>query len=267
MEQLNKPAPQAEAQEAAGDEHEKSKETGLVKVEENVYRVEGVLTAETIEEINAFKNKTTLILEDTCGLTSEVLGQIDSDRVFFSVKGGLDYEQTKKYDTEGYKERTMMSPKGLERAVRYFERVENEMQPEWSDMQKCMYAYNCLAVDMTYGEDTDRTMSRGAAARGLNGILYGELVCAGFAFTFQEMMNRSGIECHYQNQKDTHAYNVIQLNGKYYGVDVTWDNTHKEDGRCTFQNFGQDEHFYDRYGHQNYQEEDVIRQPFFVQIF
>ncbi|MBR3368646.1 hypothetical protein IKG45_02525 [Candidatus Saccharibacteria bacterium] len=224
--------------------------------EKNVYHVEGVLTAENIAEINSFKNKTTLILENTRGLTSDVLSQIDSDRVFFSVKGGLDYESIDKYNTDNYKERTMMSPKGLERAIRYFERVESKIDPNWTETQKCMYAYNCLAVDMEYGEESDKLLSKGTAARGLNGILYGELVCAGFAFTFQEMMNRAGIECHYQNQKDTHAYNVVKLDGQYYGVDVTWDNTHKENSECGFRNFGQDEHFYERYGHQNYREED-----------
>ena len=70
-----------------------------------------------------------------------------------------------------------MSPKGLEKVVRYFERVEDEMDPSWSDTQKCMYAYNCLAVDMNYGENSDNILSKGTAARGLNGILYGELVC------------------------------------------------------------------------------------------
>ncbi len=238
------------------------------ETEANVYHVEGVLTAENIAEINGFKNKTILILENTRGLTSEVLSQIDSDRVFFSVKGGLDYEKVEKYNNDNYRERTMMSPKGLERAINYFEKVESEIDPNWTDTQKCMYAYNCLAVDMTYGEDADSILSQGTAARGLNGILYGELVCAGFAFTFQEMMNRMGIECHYQNEKSTHAYNVVKLDGKYYGVDVTWDSyisskdsearaEAKEDARrkCGFQNFGRDEHFYEQPGHLNYIEE------------
>lgn len=225
-----------------------------VENEDNIYHVEGILTAENIAEINSFKNKTTLILENTRGLSSDILSQIDSDRVFFSVKGGLDYEKIDKYNTDNYKERTMMSPKGLKRAIRYFERVESEIDPNWSETQKCMYAYNCLAVDMKYGEDTDKVLSKGTAARSLNGILYGELVCAGFAFTFQEMMNRAGIECHYQNQKDTHAYNVVKLDGKYYGVDVTFDNTCRVDGKCGFQNFGLDEHFYEKNGHLNYKE-------------
>lgn len=240
------------------DETEEKVDAGkLVETDkEDTYRFEGQLTPENIEEINSLKNKTTIILENTAGLSSEILSQIDTDRVFFSVKGGLDYEKIKKYDASNYKERTMMSPKGLERAVKYFEKVEEGMDANWTDAQKCMYAYGCLAEDINYGEDKDDLLSRGTAARGLNGILYGELVCAGFAFAFQEMMNRSGIECHYQNQKDTHAYNVVNLDGKYYGVDVTWDSTHRRDEQCEFQNFGQDEHFYEKYGHQNYHEEE-----------
>ena len=59
-----------------------------VENKDNFYHIEGILNSENIAEINNFKNKTTLILNDTRGLSSEVLRQIDSDRVFFSVKGG-----------------------------------------------------------------------------------------------------------------------------------------------------------------------------------
>ena len=152
----------------------------------NVYHVVG----ENVTEINNMKNVSTLILENTKGLSSNLLEQIHSDCVLFSVKGGLDYDNIKKYDTKDYKDRTMMSPEGLEKVVKYFERIESEMDPEWDDVQKCMYAYNCLAVDVDYGEGKDRIMSYGSCERGLNGLLYGELVCAGYAFAFNEMMAR-----------------------------------------------------------------------------
>ncbi len=231
----------------------------IVRVGEgDVFRIEGVLTEDNIAEINERRNNATYIMESTAGLTSDVLRKVKPEGVLFSVKGGLDYEKIKKYNTDSYRERTMMSPKGLEKAVGYFEHVESGIDPEWSDLQKAMYAYGCLADDFTYGETTDEIMGKGAAARGLNGIMYGELVCAGFAFVYQEMMNRQGIECHYANQKDTHAYNVLGIGGEYYGVDVTWDNVNKAPSEsCGFRQFGHDDEFYERHGHRNYREVDV----------
>lgn len=242
----------------------------FVKVEDGVFRITGELTPESIVEMNALKNRTTFILENTHGLTSEIIKEIDSDRVLFSVKGGLDYDKKDKYKSEDYKERTYMSPKGLGHVVKYFEKVESEIDPSWSDTQKCMYAYGCLATDINYASNEDEHLDeeligKGVAIRSLNGILYGKLTCAGFALTFKEMMDRLGIESYYQNQKKTHSYNTVKLDGKYYGVDVTWDNTLNhghcpidENGRkyCTFGNFGRDSDFYTRHGHQNYIKED-----------
>jgi len=238
----------------------------FTETEAGVFRFEGVFTLEDVEKINSMKNKTTLVLENTKGLSSELLGKIESDRVFFSVKGGLDHEKKSKFDTENYRQRTMLSPKGLEKVVGYFEHVEEDISPEWTDLQKAMYAYNCLAVDTDYvyegkGEhcdmDFDDEMGRGTIERSLNGMLYGKLICAGYALTFQEMMDRIGVESYYCNQRGVHAYNVIKCDGKYHGIDVTWDSVNKEmlEGRCGFAQFGADEEFYSRNGHKNYAEE------------
>lgn len=230
-----------------------------------IYRIEGALTEENIAEINKRKDNATYILDNTAGLTSDVLSKIKADGVFFSIKGGLDYENVDKYNDSKYQERTMMSPKGLEKAVAYFEQVESGINPEWNNLQKAMYCYGCLADDMSYlyedkEADPDGIMGDGQAVRGLNGILYGKLVCAGFAFTYQEMMNRQGVKCHYGNQKGKHAYNVLEIDDKFYGIDVTWDSTHKGPGnRCDFHNFGQDENFYQRNGHRNYSTDGVFR--------
>ena len=55
-----------------------------------IYRIEGALTEENIAEINKRKDNATYILDNTAGLTSDVLSKIKADGVFFSIKGGLD---------------------------------------------------------------------------------------------------------------------------------------------------------------------------------
>lgn len=66
--------------------------------------------------------------------------------------------------------------------------------------------------------------------------IYGALVakkcvCEGYAKTFQYLMNEIGIDntivigtgTNSKNETENHAWNYVQLNGKWYAVDVTWD--------------------------------------------
>lgn len=231
----------------------------FIEASKNKYKIVGTLTDEDIKRINNFKNRTTLILENTVGLSSELISRITTDRVVFSVKGGLDYENKSKYNDKKYIDRTYVSPDGLKKIIKYFEYNESLMDPNWNDFEKAMFLYNALVVDMEYAEGYDNILSSGTAERSLNGILYGKLVCAGFALVYKEMLDRMGITNYYQNQKDVHAFNVIEIDGKKYGVDVTWDNNDKKnnDGRCGFRRFGHDPDFYTRHGHQLYKDVDI----------
>ena len=231
----------------------------FVSVDKNKYKIVGTLTEEDINRINSFKNRTTIILDNTVGLSSELVSKIESDRVVFSIKGGLDYDTKEKYKAQKYVDRTFVSPSGLKNIIKYFEYTESMIDPNWNEFEKAMFLYNALVVDMEYAENYEKIQSAGTTERSLNGILYGKLVCAGFAQVYKEMLDRVGIKNYYQNQKDVHAFNVIEVDGKKYGVDVTWDNNDKKNnnGRCGFGRFGHDPEFYTRHGHQLYKDVDV----------
>jgi hypothetical protein len=230
----------------------------FVSVDKNKYRIVGPITEEDINRINSFKNRTTLILENTVGLSSELVSKIVSDRIVFSIKGGLDYDTKEKYKKESYINRTLVSPSGLTKIIKYFEYNERLIDPKRNENEKAMFLYNDLVVDMEYGQKYENIQSPGTTERSLNGILYGKLVCAGFALVYKEMLDRVGIKCYYQNQKDVHAFNVIEVDGKKYGLDITWDNCDKKEhnGRCVFGRFGHDPEFYTRHGHQLYKDVD-----------
>ena len=229
----------------------------FVSVDKNKYKIVGTLTEEDIHRINSFKNRTTIILENTVGLSSDLVSKIESDRVVFSIKGGLDYDTKAKYKAQKYIDRTFVSPSGLKNIIKYFEYNESLIDSNWNEFEKAMLLYNALVVDMEYAENYENIQSAGTTERSLNGILYGKLVCAGFAQVYKEMLDRVGIKNYYQNQKDVHAFNVIEVDGKKYGVDVTWDNNDKKNnnGICGFGRFGHDPEFYTRHGHQLYREE------------
>ena len=51
-------------------------------------------------------------------------------------------------------------------------------------------------------------------------------VCAGYALAYQHLMEDAGIPCEYVTGMTTngyHAWNIIQIDGEWYHVDVTWD--------------------------------------------
>lgn len=58
-------------------------------------------------------------------------------------------------------------------------------------------------------------------------LVNGESVCAGYARAFQYIMQQIGVPCYYctGTSDGDHAWNIIKLGGKYYNVDVTWDDT------------------------------------------
>ena len=229
----------------------------FVSIDKNKYKIVGVLTEEDINKINSFKNRTTLILDNTVGLSSVLISKINSDRVVFSIKGGLDYETKDKYKDQHYIDRTLVSPSGLKKIIKYFEYNESLIDPSWNEFEKAMFLYNALVVDMEYADNYDNIESGNTAVRSLNGILYGKLICSGFALVYKEMLDRIGIKNYYQNQKDIHSFNIIEIDGKKYGVDVTWDNNNKKycNGKCGFVCFGTDKDFYSRHGHQLYTED------------
>lgn len=228
-------------------------------IEKDKYKIIGQLTSEDINKINSFKNRTIIVLENTAGLSSELISTLETDRVVFSIKGGLDYDKKDKYKEQKYIDRTYVSPDGLKKIIKYFEYNESLIDSNWNEFEKAMFLYNALVVDMEYAENYETIQSTGTTERSLNGILYGKLVCAGFAQVYKEMLDRIGIKNYYQNQKDVHAFNIIEIDGKKYGVDITWDNNDKKNnnGRCGFGRFGHDPEFYTRHGHQLYKDIDV----------
>lgn len=236
----------------------------FVSVDKNKYKIVGVLTEEDITKIIAFKNRTTLILDNTVGLSIDLIAKITSNRVVFSIKGELDYETKKKYKDEDYIKRTFVSPLGLKEIIKYFEYNEKMIDPNWNEFEKAMFLYNALVVDMTYVNESEKTKSLETTIRSLNGILYGNLVCAGFALVYKEMLDRIGIKNYYQNQKNTHDFNIIEIDGKRYGVDVTWDNDLKKNynGRCVFGNFAHESNFYNTNGHHLYKEVEETSEDF-----
>ena len=62
-----------------------------------------------------------------------------------------------------------------------------------------------------------------------SGFVNNSTVCAGYARSFQYIMQQLGIPCYYCRgvAGEPHAWNIIKLGGDYYNVDATWDDSDK----------------------------------------
>ena len=60
-----------------------------------------------------------------------------------------------------------------------------------------------------------------------SGLVMNKTVCAGYARSFSYIMTRLGIPCYLCTgyAGEAHGWNIIKLDGDYYNVDVTWDDT------------------------------------------
>lgn len=90
----------------------------------------------------------------------------------------------------------------------------------WTDMEKALYlndyfARNC-AYDTTFASDMIYT------AYGV--IVDKSAVCQGYALAYYELAEQLGIPCQLiTSDSINHAWNMVKINGKYYQMDVTWD--------------------------------------------
>lgn len=52
----------------------------------------------------------------------------------------------------------------------------------------------------------------------------GQANCNGYALSFLAIMRECGIDCTYETG-DNHAWNAVKLDGEWYNIDVTWDDS------------------------------------------
>lgn len=88
-----------------------------------------------------------------------------------------------------------------------------------SDYEKEKYVHDKLATSIEYSADASMNQSAYSA------LVNGKTVCAGYAKAFQYLMQQLGIPCFYCRGYSgaNHAWNIVDLYGDYYNVDLTWD--------------------------------------------
>lgn len=193
------------------------------------------LDLKTINQYNelARRKKIALVFKNTKGLTKEKV-ELLSDNITISILGGLNPVK-KKFAKEDYQERTYYTKWEMLEILDVLEEIERLINPVWSELEKAIFVYQRLCVNLYYNEYADRVKSRNLMV-----LVNGEGVCVGFALVYKEIMDRLGVNCYYQNKQHLHAFNVLEINGRYYGLDLTWDISEKMYNKCSFEYFASD---------------------------
>ena len=96
----------------------------------------------------------------------------------------------------------------------------DQIPADASDYEKIKYVYEYI-IDLAEYDST------GVDNQNIQSVLlYHRSVCAGYAKTFQYILNRMGMFCAYITgtirDGGIHGWNMVRIDGQYYYVDVTW---------------------------------------------
>ena len=98
--------------------------------------------------------------------------------------------------------------------------ILKRLPSDGSDFDKELYLHDALITKVTYDINTVSEQNAYGA------LIDGRAVCAGYAFAFQYLLMRAGIESFYvtgTSHGENHAWNIAKIDGDWYYVDPTWD--------------------------------------------
>ncbi len=115
----------------------------------------------------------------------------------------------------------------------YVEKLENlkkqiyEITSEDTEFEKIKKIHDVLVNNLEYDETTKKTNNRNI----YGGLIEKSVVCEGYAKTFKYVLDALNIPCviiygegtNEQEKTESHSWNYVKINEKWYAVDVTWD--------------------------------------------
>ncbi|MDD6189074.1 MAG: transglutaminase domain-containing protein [Clostridiales bacterium] len=89
-----------------------------------------------------------------------------------------------------------------------------------SDYEKALYVYDAIAARCTYSAEDEL----GDTAYGA--LTQGKALCQGYSKAFQLVMQSLGLRCLFvSSEAMVHGWNIIELDGSFYQLDLTWDDS------------------------------------------
>lgn len=101
-----------------------------------------------------------------------------------------------------------------------------------TDYEIALKIHDDIVTAIDYAYDENKRPQTAHWAHSVVGVFERQgAVCEGFAKAFQLLMNVCDVECLYatgMGNTEAHAWNLLCLDGVWYGVDVTWDDNNSE---------------------------------------
>lgn len=172
------------------------------------------------------------------------------------------------------------SMKELDHMVKTFEKAAdeflNDVEMEATDEEIELAIHDKLIDIVTYDYDILDEEAMENRVWDLGNTAYGALVadsegrknhavCSGYAFAFEYLMQQAKIPCAYvtgsantipatEKDQDSHAWNVVKIDDRWYEVDATWDDYESDGEDDFFENIKENEdkffnachHYYNR---------------------
>lgn len=110
------------------------------------------------------------------------------------------------------------------------EKIMNHVDSTMSDFDKVLTLHDALAMNCQYDEDYYLGNKIGDMSYTAYGAFVDQnAVCQGYSLAYKLLLDKCGVESTFASSDSiNHMWNIVKLGGKYYHVDVTWD-----DGRIT----------------------------------
>lgn len=84
-------------------------------------------------------------------------------------------------------------------------------------LQIALSVHDYLILNNIYDETLEKNT-------GYDLLVHGTTVCAGYAELYTQILNKAGVPCiTVTSEEMEHAWNLVQLGGNWYHVDLTWD--------------------------------------------
>ncbi len=204
------------------------------------FRLNEPIDIEYIREISRrYPNSKILVeVQNTKGISSSMIKQLDPS-IAIRIAGGYDSDRINRYgkdlnwSSNYYEDAVIYTRNETIKILEEIEKIESGISKNWSDIQILLYVYDKLKRKIMYDPKFEHKLS--SEIRSLRGLITNQTVCAGYAMILKEFMDRNNISCEYvegYTKVDTdglstgaHAWNIININGRKYPIDLTWDNT------------------------------------------
>lgn len=176
--------------------------------------------------VEAWKSKTVSVDISSCGISTDKLQSAFSDVYYdnldlFYVRNQYGYSYSGSSVSKisfSYEEYTKDEIAAFNAETN---KIVNILSAFKTDIDKIIFLHEYLSDRADY----DYTYQNHNA---YNCLIDRSCVCEGYARTFMMLIKKAGVSCNYiSSEENNHAWNSVYLDGKWYYVDVTWDDTAK----------------------------------------